>query len=447
MTRRLPGIDETLQAHFISILFPSPPRTKHRPAHPFHSHRSDTPEDAPYHSRRQTSLEGVLDFSTAETPLPTPRQAARALLLYTTILTNCASESIPLSPTARTPLLHPFLRALHDYCPAPGKSNVLFVVLHATFPPAFPGDYTSSLHRDPEIVLLRAVAWLNSSLTPPQRQFVYRRLQTIAEDLLHGFFVPLQAAGGRTTSASPLISPRSRGEVDPFQSTPHRLSGLRAACLARGRNRCAITGALDYDSQEAYNALHPQNPSDEDSAVTEVAHIIPHSFNAQNADGTLGDARTYVWRIMNMFDPGISHRLIGAAIDSPSNAITMCGDLHHRFRQLKWYLEPARAAPPHSYTMHLVRGQRMPRGLLPPAGPGAITFCSTAAAPPPDPRLVAFHRACCLMLRMSGAGECMHRVLRDMKDLQGSGVLASDGSSDLGLFWRLNDILGGVMVC
>lgn len=411
---------------------------------PFTVIPQNTPRAAP---RRQESLEGLLDFGTAVTPPPKPRQVARALLLYTTILTNCARDAVPLSPNANTPLLDPFLLALHDHCPVPGKSNVLFVILHASFPPAFPGDYTSPQHRDPTEVLLRAEAWLDPSLTSTQRQVVYRRLQTIAKDLLHGFFVPLQAAGGATPAVSPLIPARSGGDVGQSQSTPQRVSGLRAECLLRDDYRCVITGDLDYRTQEAYNATHPDNPSDEDTIVTEVAHIIPHSFNAQNTDGQLGDARAYVWRIMDMFDPGISTRLAGAAIDSPRNAITMCPELHFRFGQLKWYLQPTQG-PPHSYKMRLVRGQRISHKFLPPGGLDTIiTFNGTAAAPPPDPRLIAFHRACCLMLRMSGAGECTDRVLRDMEDMQGRGVLAEDGSSDLGMFWKLREFVAGVAVC
>lgn len=398
----------------------------------------------PHH---QKSHEGLLDFATAATP-PTQRQVARALQLYTTILSDCAHDSIPLSPNVNTPLLNAFFLALYDHCPASGKSNVLFVVLHACFRPALPGDYisTSTEHQDPTAVLPRVEAWLNPGITSTQRQVVYRRLQTIAEDILHGFFVPLQAAGSRAPAVFPLIPARSGGDVGQPPSTPQRVSGLRAECLLRDDNRCVITGDLDYSTQEAYNATHPENPSDEDSIVTEVAHIIPHSFNAQNAHGQFGDARAYVWRIMDMLDPGISHQLAGTAIDSPRNAITMCPELHHRFGQLKWYLQPVQG-PPHSYKMRLVRGQRLSRRFLPPGGLDAtITFNNTAAAPPPDPRLIAFHRACCLILRMSGAGECTDRVLRDMEDMQGRGVLAEDGSSDFGMFWKLREFMVGVVV-
>lgn len=120
---------------------------------------------------------------------------------------------------------------------------------------------------------------------------------------------------------------------------------ITAILLSSHLSSPTITSVLDYDSQETHNELHPDNPSEEGSAVTEVAHIIPHCFNAQNSDGGLGDSRMFVWRIMTMFDPRISHRLAGTAIDSPRNAITMCAELHHRFRQLKWYLEPVRGAP------------------------------------------------------------------------------------------------------
>lgn len=40
---------------------------------------------------------------------------------------------------------------------------------------------------------------------------------------------------------------------------------------------------------------------------------------------------------------------------------------------------------------------------------------------------------------MSGAGECVERVLRDAGDMVGRGALAADGSSDLALFWRLRE--------
>lgn len=40
---------------------------------------------------------------------------------------------------------------------------------------------------------------------------------------------------------------------------------------------------------------------------------------------------------------------------------------------------------------------------------------------------------------MSGAGECVDRVLQEAGDMVSQGVLSADGSSDLALFWRLRE--------
>lgn len=62
--------------------------------------------------------------------------------------------------------------------------------------------------------------------------------------------------------------------------------------------------------------------------------------------------------------------------------------------------------------------------------------------PVPDPRLLKFHRACCLILNMSGAGEYVENLLRDMEDLVCKGGLAADGSSDFSAFCALRGVSG-----
>lgn len=403
--------------------------------------------------RRQESLQSVLDYSgdstSSATPPGTAHELAEGLLLYTTVLEDCRRGNIPLSVRARTPLLHPFFLALHEHCPAPGKSIIVFVVLHALFPPALvpPGvdrDYTDSLHRAPSAILPRARHWLQPTFSHAARALVYSTMQTLADDLIRGFFVPLQAAGGQTpSSVSPLISPRSTGDVGPEQGTYSRLDGLRHSCLRRDSSRCVVSRHLDWAAQTKHNRQHPDDLWDEDTVNTEVAHIIPHSFNALAANGSLGPARTYAWRVLNMFHPGISHVLAGEEIDSPRNAMTLAGDLHKRFGRLKWYLQPT-GPTPHCYTVHAVRGQRIEAWLRPPGG--VVSFDADGEVPPPDPRLIALHRACCLILSMSGAGECADNVLQDMDELSGDGVLAADGSSDLAQYCNLMEIVGRVIV-
>lgn len=47
---------------------------------------------------------------------------------------------------------------------------------------------------------------------------------------------------------------------------------------------------------------------------------------------------------------------------------------------------------------------------------------------PPLPRLLAIHRACTLLLHLSGAGAYTDKILRDLEEL----AVRSDGKTDLG---------------
>lgn len=113
-------------------------------------------------------------------------------------------------------------------------------------------------------------------------------------------------------------------------------------------------------------------------------------------------------------------------------------------------------APQGTYTFHTVHGRPVQRHYMPKTT--SIVFTphkEGIPVPVPDPRLLKFHRACCLILNMSGAGEYVEKLLRDMEDLVCKGGLAADGSSDFAAFcilrgvseeaWRMVD--QGVLAC
>jgi len=52
---------------------------------------------------------------------------------------------------------------------------------------------------------------------------------------------------------------------------------------------------------------------------------------------------------------------------------------------------------------------------------------------PPSSRLLAIHRACSLILHLSGAGEFVNKVIRDMDEK----AVESDGTTELGMLTTL----------
>lgn len=431
--------------------------------------------------RHRSSLEHVLDFSFLS-PLPDPHDITEATLLYHRILDDCEADNVILrdpsdttaaevtrdvireaalaelndledfdndddhsgeddaaSPTGVV-CLHKFFRCIYEYCPEPaGQSNLVRIVLHGLFPPSIPND-TDAEQRSLRKILPRARTWL--SATPDQKAGIYNTLARFANDFMEGFFVPFKAQGRCTPAASTLITPTSRSEPGADQGTPNRLHNLRALCLARDGNRCVVTRRLDSTYlQDLYTRSGSHRAVT--AAKTEAAHIIPHSLNALAADATeLHPSKCTVWRILNMFDPGISRVLAGSLIDSPSNAMIMIPELHHRFGRLQCYLQevPGQAD---TYSFHSTRGAAALDRKDGPRGRNVVFVnheTDGVKAELPSARLLKIHRACCLMLAMSGAGEYVERLLRDAERLLEHGVLASDGSSNFALIMKLRGL-------
>lgn len=59
-----------------------------------------------------------------------------------------------------------------------------------------------------------------------------------------------------------------------------------------------------------------------------------------------------VWRIPNMFDPGISTELSGTQIDTP---MILASELQERFGALQCYLEAAPTVGPNTYKFHTTK--------------------------------------------------------------------------------------------
>ncbi len=123
-----------------------------------------------------------------------------------------------------------------------------------------------------------------------------------------------------------------------------------------------------------------------------------------------------------MFDLGIIRWIEGTKIDQPSNALTLSISLHKDFGSLIVYFE-AEPGLPNRYSIKTTE-PFLP--MLPITRDLFVT--SNHNIDPPMPRLLAIHRACCLIMHLSGAGDYIDKVLRDMEDVN----IRGDGTTEIG---------------
>jgi HNH endonuclease len=127
-----------------------------------------------------------------------------------------------------------------------------------------------------------------------------------------------------------------------------------------------------------------------------------------------------------MFDNGIIYLIEGNDIDRPRNAITLTNSLHDVFGNFDIFFEPpASDHPPHTYRISSL----LPDGFLPDLPVTRTLYLSKSRTiDPPSPRLFALHRAIAHILHLSGAGDYIDKMFRDVEK---NGIQAN-GSTELG---------------
>jgi len=160
------------------------------------------------------------------------------------------------------------------------------------------------------------------------------------------------------------------------------------------------------------------------TVYTQAAHIFPASTNKHIATGEERHPKTdyaaTAWAVVDRFGGvKVTEELNGANIHRLGNVMTMQVDVHMKFDSLGIWFEET--GTPNKYNI-CARRQANLAGL-----PPTVTFTTTdPRLPLPDPRYLRVHAACARVAHLSGAGECIDRVIRDM---QYTDVLAPDGSS------------------
>ncbi|KAJ5742628.1 uncharacterized protein N7511_011360, partial [Penicillium nucicola] len=283
-----------------------------------------------------------------------------------------------------------------------------------------------------------------ASRKPEQLNNLKEALEKCAEYIVENFLLPLRASSVKTPQPTP-TSLSSLQSSTPT-GTRQRVSVLRQSCLVRDRHRCVVTRKFDRAEAKKRFAQNGEFCTDDDDNLLrgessdqfqflEVAHILPHCLTTiASGETDLSDSKKNVLRILDMFDPGIGHLIDGPKIDSPSNAITLTLDYHRLFGEFQIYFQST--GIPHQYRIDSTEQSPFLRDPLFPVTRD-LTLSPNHTIDPPSSRLLDVHRAIALILKLSGAGEYIERVLRDMEQLH----ISEDGSTNLGSLAGLR--LGG----
>jgi hypothetical protein len=145
-----------------------------------------------------------------------------------------------------------------------------------------------------------------------------------------------------------------------------------------------------------------------------------------------------------MFDPGVTHLIEGPNIDRPVNALTLTNHFHQLFGDFDIYFEPTADQTQHTYKIDNVQPNNIFGDPLLPIT-RTLHLTPDRTIDPPSPRFLAIHRAIGRILHLSGAGDYIDRILRDMDEVG----IKENGSTELGHYvnLKLGGWMDGVPVC
>ena len=129
--------------------------------------------------------------------------------------------------------------------------------------------------------------------------------------------------------------------------------------------------------------------------------------------------------ILNMFDVGVIHLIEGIDIDRPRNAITLSLEMRRFFGNFEIFFE--RVADDDTADTYQIQAFH-PFLAAQLQFPVRRTLLLHPSIDPPLERLLELHSAIGHVLDLSGAGEYINVILRNMED----GVVREHGSTQLG---------------
>nr|XP_001389594.2 hypothetical protein ANI_1_3130014 [Aspergillus niger CBS 513.88] len=319
--------------------------------------------------------------------------------------------------TSKDNFLEIFFSYMYESYKAAGETGEINITVALSYFESFTGD---------------------QSIDPSKSMFIKGALESFAENIVDNFLLPLRASSSKTPQVTPAAL--SLSQTPTPLGTRQRVSVLRKDCLVRDHHRCVISRKFDIVEARKRNAEDGDNCKDDNGNLLssssrgefqylEVAHILPYSLTTL-AQGESELAKRKVFRILDMFDPGLSHRLDGPNIDRPINALTLTLDYHRLFSGFQIYFEPT--GRPHEYKIDSLEESTFLRDPFFPVT-RTLSLSPNQSIDSPDPRLLRVHCAIAHIMKLSGAGDYIEKVLRDMQEVE----VKADGSTNLGYLMGL----------
>ncbi|KAJ7576913.1 hypothetical protein C8J56DRAFT_375615 [Mycena floridula] len=205
-----------------------------------------------------------------------------------------------------------------------------------------------------------------------------------------------------------------------MEEAPKDHTTAKKLAFIRDGYRCMLTGQYEATSWGT-----PHVPATAMVTATNFAHIFPASTNSDiSGDNEFGQKYHYaagVWAVMERLGGVLfGDELNGSDIHRLENGLTLDQAKHSFFDMLMLWLEET--GVPNQYRPCAVSPQFL-GGI-----PALVTFISpnSKSLPLPSPKYLRLHAACAKVAHLSGVGECINNIFRDMEGLS---VLANDGAS------------------
>ncbi|SJL15787.1 uncharacterized protein ARMOST_19292 [Armillaria ostoyae] len=246
-----------------------------------------------------------------------------------------------------------------------------------------------------------------------------------------------------------VLTPLSRSSSrSPFQATADNIETLlsqptvsssdaKNLALVRDNYRCILSGKVDTDSR-----VHGLTTRVAGECVdgTQLGHIFSQSMTEHIAGLTDAAQRKLKWAVtafavVERFTKIlVAEELNQNNIHRAENTFTISAGLQMTFEALRVSLH---AIEPVGSNLNTYKIQTYPSYLKVDYGlPDQVTLTDATGGkiPLPNRRYFQLHDACAKIFHLSGAGEVVEQVFRDIQDVK---VLAEDGGSHNLLSWAL----------